>query len=170
MVFATCRGVLRREHDVEDAFQATFIVLVKKMSSVRGKNLEPWLRRVAHRVALAAKAGAGAATPESIPAQTRRSFRRRERPSEDIWDTVVEEIHRLPDRLRIVVILCDLENLTISQAAVRMCCPDGTVASRSARARACSRLRLASRGLEPPAGAAPGACARAEPSRLSRRT
>jgi RNA polymerase sigma factor (sigma-70 family) len=154
MVFATCRRVLRRNHDVEDAFQATFLVLFKKMGSVRGINLEPWLRRVAHRVALEAKAVADRRNAREHSGADPSVVEVRERPSsEDLWDAVVEEIHRLPDPLRTVVILCDLEDLAISQAAAQLCCPAGTVASRLARARARLRHRLTRRGLEPPVGA-----------------
>src|SRR3954447_14949916 len=59
MVLAVCRGVLRDPHDAEDAFQATFLILVRKARSLWvGASLDGWLHRVAHRVALQAVADA----------------------------------------------------------------------------------------------------------------
>ena len=59
MVLAVCRGVLREEHAAEDAFQATFLILVRKAGAIRGRGaLGGWLHRVAHRVAVQAHADA----------------------------------------------------------------------------------------------------------------
>src|SRR5436309_498762 len=57
MVFAVCRRSLRDAHDVEDAFQATFLVFVRKAGSIRdGEGVGPWLHGVARRVATRARA------------------------------------------------------------------------------------------------------------------
>ena len=51
MVLSVCRRSLRDPRDVEDAFQATFLVLARKAGSLKGQNLlGPWLHTVAHRV------------------------------------------------------------------------------------------------------------------------
>jgi DNA-directed RNA polymerase specialized sigma24 family protein len=59
MVLAVCRDILRDLDDAEDAFQATFLVLVKKAGTIRGRDtLGGWLHKVAHRVAFQANAAA----------------------------------------------------------------------------------------------------------------
>ena len=57
MVMGVCRQILRHPHDADDAFQATFLVLVKKARSIRvGDSLAPWLYGVAYRTAQRARA------------------------------------------------------------------------------------------------------------------
>src|SRR5262245_64143606 len=59
MVLSVCRGILRDPNDAEDAFQATFLVLVKKAPTIRGRViLGGWLYPVAHRVAIEANLAA----------------------------------------------------------------------------------------------------------------
>ncbi len=59
MVLSVCRGILHDDNDAEDAFQATFLVLVKKAGSIEGRgHLSGWLYRVAHRVAIQANIAA----------------------------------------------------------------------------------------------------------------
>ena len=60
MVLRVCQSVLRERHDAEDAFQATFLVLVRKAASIRKQNsVVSWLHGVAFRVASCQKGGGG---------------------------------------------------------------------------------------------------------------
>jgi RNA polymerase sigma factor (sigma-70 family) len=174
MVLRVCRAVLRDEHDAEDAFQATFLVLARKAGSIRRRgSLESWLFGVAGRVSRCARAGA---------ARRRRHERMRaERTAEAVADAVPDdlgaaiqrEVGRLPDRLRAAVVLCYFEGRTCEQAADRLKLPVGTIKSRLSGARARLRSRLARRGYGPDAAnpaAGPLASQLVVPARLARST
>jgi RNA polymerase sigma factor (sigma-70 family) len=149
MVLGVCRAVLGDRHDAEDAFQATFLVLALRAGSIRrGDAVASWLYSAARRVALRARRQAarhrererrradqaGAAEPVSPPPA-------------DPWPELYEELDRLPEPFRAVVVLCDLEGHSYEQAAGMLHCPVGTVQSRLARGRQRLRKRLESRGL-----------------------
>jgi RNA polymerase sigma factor (sigma-70 family) len=149
MVWGVCRRVLRNYHDAEDAFQATFVVLVRRAASVVPREMVAnWLYGVAHHTALKARATA-----------TRRKRRERQvtempepaaaeqEPWRDLRPLLDEELSRLPDRYRAVIVLCDLEAKTRKEAARQLGVPEGTVAGWLARARTMLAKRLARRGL-----------------------
>jgi RNA polymerase sigma factor (sigma-70 family) len=119
MVLATCRAVLRNEHDVDDAFQATFLVLARKARTVRaGAALGGWLHRVAYRTAVQASAEARRRRRRETEATAMATFdATHTEPDPDLAAVVHEELDRLPDRQRLPVVLCDLEGLTYEQAA-----------------------------------------------------
>ncbi len=150
MVLGVCRRVLGCRQDVEDAFQAVFLVLVRKASSIAPKDLVGnWLYGVAHQTAIRLRAQnlkrqnrekqTMATTPE--PAAAPESGWNELRPMLD------EELGRLPDRYRAVIVLCDVEGRTRKDAARHLRCPEGSVSSRLARARAMLSRRLARRGI-----------------------
>ncbi len=156
MVLGVCRRVLDDPSDVEDAFQATFLVLVQKAGSLRDRELlANWLYGVAHRVAARVRSGTyrrrarersggeEAAVARAIP-EGRAELRA----------VIDDEVARLPLRLREAVVLCELEGLSQSDAAARIGCPVGTVKSRLSRARERLRGRLVRRGVAPAALAA----------------
>ena len=119
MVWGVCRRVLGGRQDAEDAFQATFLVLVRKAASVAPREMVGnWLYGVAHRTALKARATAArraarerqmAEMPEPAPA------------GEDRWADLLplldRELSRLPDKYRAVIVLCDLEGKTRTEVA-----------------------------------------------------
>jgi RNA polymerase sigma factor (sigma-70 family) len=162
MVLGVCRRVLANEADAEDAFQATFLVLVRKADSVRPRRLVgSWLYGVAHRTALKARAMDGRRRVKEREAGSRP---RREQPpeaGEDVQRLLDEALARLPDHYRSPVVLCALEGRPIREAACLLGWPQGTVASRLARARALLAKRLARDGLALSGAALAAAFARA---------
>src|SRR5262249_14366616 len=72
---------------------------------------------------------------------------------EDLRELLDRTLAGLPDRYREVVVLCDLEGKGRKEVARELGCPDGTVASRLARARALLAKRLRREGLALPASA-----------------
>ncbi len=149
MVLATCRAILRQDHDVEDAFQATFLVLARKAPSVRGGEvLGGWLHRVAYRVAVEASVAAKRRRRREAEASAMEiSDAARSGLDPDTRSIVHEEVDRLPEGLRLPVVLCDLEGLTYEQAAGRLHWTEPTLRHRLVKARQRLRDRLTRRGV-----------------------
>ncbi len=154
MVLRVCRGVLRDEHEAHDAFQATFLVLLRRAGSlwVRG-SLGPWLYRVGYRVAVRAKVASDRREEAERRAAEMAGDRASDGQGDDLGPILYEEIDRLPGRYRVPVILCDLEGRTYEEAARHQGCPVGTLKSRLARGRDRLRSKLIRRGLAPAIGA-----------------
>ncbi len=154
-VLRVCRNLLRDEADSEDAFQATFLVLVRSRGSIRKlDSVGGWLYGVACRVA--ARARVDAARRRRV--EDRAALRvveaidpgdGDEPLTKDFGPVVQEEVRRLPEKYRAVVVLCYWQSLTHEQAAAQLGCPLGTVRSRLARARKLLHRRLTRRGLAP---------------------
>jgi RNA polymerase sigma factor (sigma-70 family) len=149
LVLGVCRRVLVHEQDAEDAFQATFLVLLRQAHKLDGGgSLANWLYTVAYRTALKARACAG-----------RR--RLRERPLGDLdlaearddsgWQelrgVLDEEVQRLPVKYREPFVLCELEGKTHEQAARELGRPLGSMSNLLRHAREVLRGRLTRRGL-----------------------
>ncbi|HEY7157355.1 MAG TPA: sigma-70 family RNA polymerase sigma factor [Gemmataceae bacterium] len=154
MVWALCVRRLGETPEAEDAFQATFLVLVRKAQALRDPEpLGPWLYGVAYRTALKLRGRRArlAARETALPEQTAE-----ERP-EQIWSDLRpildEEVNRLPTKYRQPVLLCYLQGLSSEEAARRLGCAKGTIFSRLSRARDLLRRRLSKRGVGVPAGA-----------------
>ena len=153
MVLNVCRRLVPRDEDAEDAFQATFLALVKKARSIRQRDgLAGWLYRVAYRAALAARARAKRIAGHEKPAPVPELPAAEDQAWNDLRPILDEEVGRLPERLRLPLILCYLEGQTNEEAARQLGCPVGTVFSRLAKGRTILRTRLARRGLTLSAG------------------
>jgi RNA polymerase sigma factor (sigma-70 family) len=155
MVLGVCQRVLGNHHDSEDAFQATFIVLVRKpVSIVPREMLANWLYGVAYRTALRAR---------SMTAKRRLRERQVNQMPEiqtdepdnrwhDLQPLLDQELARLPDKYRIPILLCDLEGRTGKDVARQLGVAEGTIASRLSRGRAMLAKRLSRYGLAVSAG------------------
>ncbi len=163
LVFGACRRVLRNAHAAEDAFQATFLVLVRKAPALdRGQPLGSWLYTVAYRLALRARANElrrqqceGQVARQRFPAPGR------DPGSSDLAVALEEELHRLPERHRAALVLCYLEGKTNEQAAEILGCPRGSMAARLTQARERLRQCLVRRGFTAPAAGIAAALATA---------
>ncbi len=148
MVLHVCRQLLEDSHDAEDAFQATFLVFLRRAGSIRKRHsLASWLFGVALRVARRTRDAAivrrlherHAGKLEAAPATAHSG-------TSEWLAALHEEIARLPDRYREPIVLCHLQGLSTLAAAGRLACAHGTILSRLARARVRLRRRLSQRG------------------------
>ncbi|SIN76766.1 RNA polymerase sigma-70 factor, ECF subfamily [Singulisphaera sp. GP187] len=153
MVWGVCQRVLRDHADAGDAFQATFLVLVRRAASVRvDESLGPWLYGVSIRVAKRARTVAiRRRRRERTNAELAEPAARVADPDLEVRLRIDEELRRLPLRYRLAILLCYFEGLTHEETARRLSCPVGTVRSRLARGRDLLRSRLERRGLAPEA-------------------
>ena len=159
MVLATCRAVLGREHDAEDAFQATFLVLARKAHTVRaGDALGGWLHRVARRASV--QASLGARRRGRVEAEVARAREGKSTHEPDLAALVHEEIDRLPDRHRLPVVLCDLEGLSYDEAAARLGWTVPRLRHRLSEGRGRLKGRLAGRDIWAGSGLVPASLAR----------
>jgi RNA polymerase sigma factor (sigma-70 family) len=153
MVLHVCRDVTRDPHAAEDAYQATFLALIRRAASIRaGESLGAWLYQVAYRVALKARGQTAKrnqqekvlVSVEELPAVLEL---RDEASLRELRPVLHEEVQRLPAKYRAPIVLCYLQGLTHEEAARQLGWPKGTVAGRLARARELLRKRLSLRGL-----------------------
>lgn len=141
MVLAVCRRALGSSADAEDAFQATFLVLLRKAAGLVPRPiLGDWLHGVARRIAL--KARAAIALRRDREGTAARLQRSPESERNDWLPWLDQEVGRLPTKYRLPLILCDLEGRTRGEAARALNWPEGTVAGYLARGRAMLARRL----------------------------
>ncbi|HKB06420.1 MAG TPA: sigma-70 family RNA polymerase sigma factor [Gemmataceae bacterium] len=148
MVLGVCQRVLRDPHDADDAFQAVFLVLVRRAAAVPRAAVGSWLYGVAYRTALdarraAARRRARERSEQAMPHPTTG-------PGEnwaEVRPVLDAELSRLADKYRSAIVLCDIEGLTRAEAARQLGLPEGTVSGRLTTARRLLAGRLARRGV-----------------------
>jgi RNA polymerase sigma factor (sigma-70 family) len=151
MVMNVCRRMLRNAADADDAFQATFLVLVRRAGAIRfGTSLGPWLYGVSVRVARRARDQGSRRRVIELNENSAETNTQQSSPFDrDLRLAVDEALARLPANFRAAIVSCYLEGLTHEEAAIRLRCPVGTIRSRLARGRALLRDRLERSGLGP---------------------
>ncbi len=149
MVLGVCHRIARNHHDAEDAFQTTFLVLARKASSVRPRQMVAnWLHGVAYRTAMKAKV-------QTVKRQMREmhvvempepEVTPNDQPH-DLRPLLDQELRGLPETYRLPILLCDLEGKSIKEATQQLGCPQGTLAGRLVRGRRLLAKRLSQRGV-----------------------
>jgi RNA polymerase sigma factor (sigma-70 family) len=153
MVLALARRCLGDWQAAEDVFQATFLLLARKVNTIRQpESLPCWLHSIAFR--LARQARQSHVRRQEQEARARPAAPRA--PLDELtareWLTVLdEELRALPELVRTPLILCCLEGLSQEEAAKRLGCSPGAVKGRLERGRDRLRQRLDRRGLTLPA-------------------
>jgi TIGR03009 family protein len=148
MVWGVCRRMLANYHEAEDAFQATFLILVRRAAAIVPRSmLGNWLYGVAQQTAR--KARAMSARRQVHERQVTPMLEAAAAPAAncDLQEALDCALAALPDVYRVTIVVCDLEGKTRREAAQQLGWPEGTVASRLARARALLAARLARHGV-----------------------
>jgi RNA polymerase sigma factor (sigma-70 family) len=149
LVWGQCRNLLPTEADADDAFQATFVALARSADKIRDTNkLGPWLHGVAYRVCRNARRVAA----RRIKREQGSAAAEAARPVADsAWDSALaavhDELHQLPETLRVPFVLCCLEGKGTTEAAEQLGLKLGTFSARLTRAKQALLDRLSARGL-----------------------
>ena len=154
MIWGVCHRLLGVGQDARMPFKPLFLVFVKKAACIRDpEKVANWLYGVAQQTsvrmrALRAKRGNRERQVDVLPDRAEGS------PPmwHDIKPLLDEELSRLPEKYRTLIVLCDLQEKPRSAVARQLGCPEGTVAGRLARARDMLAKRLVRRGIAVNAG------------------
>ncbi len=149
LVLSVCGRILGSHADAEDAFQAAFMVLARKADSIaKPELLANWLYGVACRTALEARTRMTRRNSAHLPLSD--STNAVAEPNEDNSEVLAlldRELNRLPDKLRVPVVMCELEGKGRKEVAGLLGIPEGTLSSRLASARKLLAQRLTRRGM-----------------------
>ncbi len=144
MVLGVCRRILQHSDDAEDAFQATFLVLVRKGRAFLTRDtIGNWLYGVAYHTALKARTMAAKRRQKETQLN---DVSQQGTAAEESWKDLVplldQELSQLPEKYREAVVLCELEGKSRKEAAGFLGIPEGTLSSRLATARQMLEQRL----------------------------
>jgi RNA polymerase sigma factor (sigma-70 family) len=149
IVFGVCRRLLGNSHEAEDAFQATFLVLVRRIGSIRWrKSIAGWLHDVARRVATKAHTRLAArrhrereARPMQIPQPADQLT------TNELRTALDEAIGSLPEKYRTPILLCYLDGKSHDIAAKQLGCSKASISRRVTKACELLRRKLERRGI-----------------------
>jgi RNA polymerase sigma factor (sigma-70 family) len=146
MVWGVCQRVLRHRQDAEDAFQATFMLLARKASTILSRQaVASWLYSVAYRTAIEShRTNARHRSQQQCLADVAAS----DSAAVQDWRPLLDrELGRLPEKYRTPVVLCELQGRSRREVAHQLGVPEGTLSSRLAAARRMLADRLRRRGV-----------------------
>lgn len=148
MVMGVCRRVLGHVQDAEDAFQATFLILLRKASSIHPRDqVGSWLYGVACRTAMRAKAQRNQRQFKEGRFSVRPDCEAREQRQRELREVIDQQLGLLPEKYRLPIVLCDLQGKSHLQASEQLGWAQGTFASRLFRGRQLLAQRLKKQGL-----------------------
>jgi RNA polymerase sigma factor (sigma-70 family) len=148
MVLGVCRALLPNEADTEDAFQATFLIFVRKARSIRKTpSLGSWLHGVAYRTACRAQTEFAKGHKHERLAARREASSRDEMTWPEVQQVLHEELSGLSERYRAPLTLYYLQGKTLAESAAQLGLAKSTLKTRLERGRAVLRARLLRRGL-----------------------
>lgn len=152
LVYGICKRILSNVSDADDAFQATFLVLVKKGAKLQQPGrLANWLYGVAFRTAKNVKSKRAQRSrvereAGAMPAKSDKS-ELSDMNYEQLWEVLDQEISQLPPKYALPLVLCYLEGKTNAEAATQLGWPEGSMSRRLSRAKDLLRSRMAKRGM-----------------------
>lgn len=148
LVWRTCCRLLGDTTDAEDAFQASFLILARRASSLRRGPLAPWLYGTARHASLKARTSA-ARRQRREQVLLHEPLASAQLPDQaDLRGVLDEELALLPEKLRVVVILIHVEGRTKTEVAQVLGVSFRAVAKRLDRAEQLLQERLGRRGLQ----------------------
>ncbi len=148
-VLNVCGSALRNPSDLEDAFQAVFLVLAQRAGSIRGTSIAPWLYRVSRRISHEANRRARVHARREAAAVRRSVERGKDDKDLDAVHELIKAIERLPEKYRSAVVLCELLEKTHQEAAEELGVSCHTVSARVSRARRMLKQKLIRAGVAP---------------------